>query len=69
MATIKVRENGPLRVEGDDVAVIDWNGNEYPIEKRPFVLCSCGHSKQRQLCDGTNKTIDFHAHEAAPKPQ
>ena len=66
MATIRVRENGPLRVEGDDVTVIDWNGNAYPIDKRPFVLCRCGHSKNRPFCDGTHKTIDFQAHEAAP---
>jgi len=62
MATvIKVRENGPLRVEGDDVTVIDWNGNEYPIDKRPFVLCRCGQSKTRPFCDGTHKTIRFSA--------
>ena len=66
MATIKVRENGPLRVEGDDVTVIDWNGNAYPIDKRPFVLCRCAQSKNRPFCDGTHKTIDFQAHEAAP---
>ena len=29
MATIKVRQNGSLLVEGDDVKLIDWNGNEY----------------------------------------
>ena len=27
MATIKVRQNGPYLVEGDDVTVVDWNGN------------------------------------------
>ena len=29
MATIKVRQNGSLLVEGDDVILVDWNGNEY----------------------------------------
>ena len=30
MATvIHVRQNGPYRVEGDDVTVVDWNGNPY----------------------------------------
>ena len=28
MATIKVRQNGPYLVEGDDVTVVDWNGND-----------------------------------------
>ena len=53
MATIKVRENGPLLIEGDDVTVIDWNGNAYPIEKRPF-------------CDLTHRGLAFKAGEAAP---
>ena len=41
MVTIKVRQNGPYRVEGDDVTVVDWNGVEYPIAKRPIALCRC----------------------------
>ena len=66
MTVIKVRENGPLRVEGDDVTVIDWNGNPYPIDKRPFVLCRCGQSKTRPFCDLTHREIGFKAGEAAP---
>ena len=65
MATIKVRENGPYLVEGDDVTLVDWNGAEYPIAKRPFALCRCGQSKDRPFCDGTHKTIGFQASEAA----
>ena len=42
MATIKLRQNGPYLVEGEDVTVVDWNGNPYPIAKRPFALCRCG---------------------------
>ena len=68
MATIiNVREHGPLRIEGDDVKVVDWNGNEYPIEKRPFILCRCGQSKARPFCDLTHRGIGFQAGEAAPK--
>ena len=44
MATIKVRQNGPYLVEGDDVTVVDWNGASYEITKRPFALCRCGAS-------------------------
>ncbi len=69
MANIKVRENGPLLVEGDDVTVTDWNGNEYAIEKRPFILCRCGQSKQRPFCDLTHRTIGFKSGEAAIKPE
>jgi CDGSH-type Zn-finger protein len=68
MATIKVRPNGPLVVEGDDVRVVDADGNEYPIEKRPFILCRCGQSKTRPFCDLTHRGIGFQASEAAPKP-
>ncbi len=68
MTIIKVREDGPLRVEGDDAIVVDWNGVSYPIDKRPFVLCRCGQSKQRPFCDLTHRAIGFKAGEAAPKP-
>lgn len=68
MTIIRVRENGPLRVEGDDVTVVDWNGNEYPIDQRPFVLCRCGQSKTRPFCDRTHRAIGFQSGEAAPKP-
>jgi len=33
MATIKVRQNGPYLVEGDDVTLVDWNGAAYQIPK------------------------------------
>ena len=66
MATIRVRRNGPYLVEGDDVILVDWNGNPYPIPKRPFVMCRCGGSAHKPFCDGTHKTIGFNAEEAAP---
>lgn len=65
MATIKVRQNGSLLVDGEDVTLIDWNGNEYKLEKRPFSLCRCGHSHKKPFCDGTHRTIGFQASEAA----
>ena len=66
MPQIKVRENGPYLVEGDDVTVVDWQGNAYPIVKRPFALCRCGASGTRPFCDGTHRTVDFTAPEGAP---
>ena len=65
MATIKVRQNGPYLVEGDDVTVVDWNGNAYQIAKRPFALCRCGASTSKPFCDGTHSRIGFAAGEAA----
>jgi len=68
MATIKVRQNGSLLVEGDDVTLIDWNGNPYPLPKRPFALCRCGHSTRKPFCDGTHSRMRFSAAEAALGP-
>ena len=65
MATIRVRQNGPYLVEGDDVTLVDWNGIEYSISKRPFVLCRCGASAHKPFCDQTHRTIGFAAAEGA----
>lgn len=65
MATIKVRQNGPYLVDGDDVTLVDWNGQPYQISKRPFVLCRCGGSATKPFCDGTHRRIGFQATEAA----
>ncbi len=65
MVTIKIRENGPYRVDGDDVKVVDWNGNEYQIERKPIALCRCGGSTTKPFCDGTHSKIGFKAAEAA----
>jgi CDGSH-type Zn-finger protein len=62
---IKVRQNGSYLVDGDDVKVVDWNGNEYVPKKRPFALCRCGHSTTKPFCDGTHTKIGFQAAEAA----
>ena len=68
MVTIKVRPNGSLLVEGEDVTLIDWNGQEYVLSKRPFSLCRCGQSKRKPFCDASHKLCNFQAEEAAPGP-
>lgn len=68
MATIKVRQNGSLLVEGDDVTLVDWNGTPYPLAKRPFALCRCGQSARKPFCDGAHKAAGFVADEPAPAP-
>ncbi|OFV94366.1 MAG: hypothetical protein A3G76_09435 [Acidobacteria bacterium RIFCSPLOWO2_12_FULL_65_11] len=65
MAVITVRQNGPYRVDGDDVKVVDWNGNEYPIARRPVALCRCGSSGSKPFCDGTHSKIGFQAGDVA----
>ena len=65
MAKITVRKNGSYLVEGDDVTVVDWNGKEYPLAKRPFTLCRCGASTRKPFCDGTHSKVGFAAAEEA----
>ncbi len=67
MVTIKVRENGPYRVDGDEneVRVVDWTGNEYTIDRRPFALCRCGASLTKPFCDKSHSRMGFQAAEAA----
>ena len=69
MTTIRVRKNGPYRIEDDDVKVLDWDGNEYLITRRPIALCRCGASTQKPFCDGTHSKIGFQAAEAAVGPE
>jgi CDGSH-type Zn-finger protein len=69
VVTITVRENGPYRIEGDDVKLVDWNGNEYLVTRRPLALCRCGASGNRPHCDGTHARIGFHASEGTPEKQ
>jgi len=69
MATIRLRKNGPYLVEGDDVKVFDWDGNEYTVERRPIALCRCGGSTRKPFCDGTHSKIGFQAAEAAVGPE
>ena len=65
MATIIVRQNGPYKIDGDDVKVVDWNGKEYPVGRRPIALCRCGGSSSKPFCDGTHSKIAFQGAEGA----
>ena len=63
--TIRLRRNGPYVIDSDDVRVIDWNGAEYQVTRRPVALCRCGASTTKPFCDGTHSRIGFDAAEAA----
>jgi CDGSH-type Zn-finger protein len=63
--TIRLRLNGPIVIEGDEVTVVDWNGQEYQIVKRPVALCRCGQSGNKPFCDGSHKTCGFIGDQAA----
>lgn len=53
MVTIKVNDNGSLRVSGE-VELLDAEGNRFTT-KESFSLCRCGLSKNKPFCDGSHK--------------
>lgn len=59
MTTIRLRPNGPLVIDGDDVTVVDWNGHPYEVTRRPIALCRCGASARKPFCDGSHARIGF----------
>jgi CDGSH-type Zn-finger protein len=68
--TIRVRDNGPLLIEGP-FAIVDAAGGSFvvPTNKPAIALCRCGHSKNKPFCDGSHKECNFAAAErAAPPP-
>ena len=69
MTSIRVRQNGPYVIDSEEVRVIDWNGVEYPIDRRPVALCRCGASTKKPFCDGTHSRIGFQAAAAAVGPE
>ena len=65
MTTIRLRQNGPYVIDSDEVRVVDWNGAEYPVDRRPIALCRCGASTKKPFCDGTHSKIGFQGATAA----
>ena len=67
--TIRLRDNGPLVVEGP-VTVVDAEGNKYAIDgsKPAIALCRCGASANKPFCDGSHKSCGFDAVSRAPAP-
>jgi CDGSH-type Zn-finger protein len=54
-----VRNNGPLRLEGE-IAILDQDGKPFGLAGRTVVsLCRCGHSGNKPFCDGTHNKIAF----------
>jgi len=71
---IIVRNDGPLRVEGD-FEIVDMQGQVYGLAGRNTIsLCRCGHSANKPFCDGAHKSAAFKDQQQAralppPKPQ
>ena len=62
--TIRIRDNGPLLIEGP-FTLLDADGKPFPLDpnKPAFALCRCGQSKNRPFCDGSHKACQFVAAE------
>lgn len=56
---IAVRNNGPLRIEGD-MTILDADGNAFGLAGRTVIsLCRCGHSENKPFCDGSHNRVGF----------
>jgi CDGSH-type Zn-finger protein len=72
---ITPRKDGPLRVEGQDITLVDEAGNRYDLAGRTAVsLCRCGQSQNKPFCDSSHLRVGFAADSAAfslppPKPR
>ena len=65
MAKVTVRNNGPIRIEGD-FTIVDQDGNTYGLAGRTTIsLCRCGQSANKPFCDGTHSKVGFKSEEKA----
>lgn len=66
---IRLRDNGPLVVEGP-VTLIDAEGKAFTIDsgKPALALCRCGQSQRKPFCDGSHKGCGFQSVERVPPP-
>ena len=54
MTTLKINNDGSIRVEGD-FQIVDAEGKPYGLGGRTVVsLCRCGLSKTKPFCDGAH---------------
>ena len=57
---ITALSNGPIRVEGDDIQILDAVGNAFGLAGRTVIsLCRCGQSANKPFCDGSHARIGF----------
>jgi len=57
---IQIRKNGPIRVDGEDIVIVDADGNRFGLAGRAVVsLCRCGHSSNKPFCDSTHARTGF----------
>ena len=58
-AIIRIRNNGPLVIEGD-FELQDAQQTNFGLGERVNIaLCRCGASENKPFCDGSHKKIEF----------
>lgn len=56
---IQVRNNGPLRIEGD-FTISDQSDKPFGLAGRTVIsLCRCGASENKPFCDGSHNRTGF----------
>lgn len=72
---VTVRNDGPLRLEGEDIQLTDQDGKVYNLAGRTVIqLCRCGNSQNKPFCDGSHNRVGFQSQCQAyelppPKPR
>ncbi|HSU83300.1 MAG TPA: CDGSH iron-sulfur domain-containing protein [Thermoanaerobaculia bacterium] len=57
---ITVQKNGPLRLEGEGLQIVDPTGQAFGLAGRTVVsLCRCGMSSNKPFCDGSHNHHGF----------
>ncbi len=57
---VTVVRNGPFRLTGDAIQLLDPAGNAYGLGGRTAIsLCRCGHSSNKPFCDGSHNHHGF----------
>ena len=57
---ITVMKNGPLRLEGENLQILDPAGNAFGLGGRTVIsLCRCGQSRNKPFCDGSHNHHGF----------
>lgn len=57
---IIVKNNGPLRIEGEAFELCDSAGNAFNLGGRSAIsICRCGASKKQPFCDGSHGECKF----------
>lgn len=55
---ITVTRNGSYHIQGQ-VKMVDYQGNEIPVDSDEVWLCRCGASASKPFCDGSHRKIGF----------